>query len=376
MKLKPETKKKIIIAGITIFVSISVFSILTWPRVSIQKPKGELGPEETIKIEKGPLTKIKSIYVEQNSSPVEDIYVNPEEILKINDYSYDSKYTVYAYVETENPFLKLFNIEAKDIKIIHTWTTPKVESIEKIGLQEKEKVNLTNPEVNVDFFGQEIKVTFSRKMNPKKTSFYVDGKTIFSKWENDNKTAVLGLKVLEEENQSTLEMEGEDFESHPLIKKPSIVVKSWLVGKITDLLLFSGPVVSEELTKEGNKYIIRIPASRYGWTKVKIPAGLYKLTASGRYRWDPTVPEPVIGPEGASWTPENVFGPEEFPLPPAPIMGLLGRIDNYILYLGKNSVICLDKETSLLLGFNERWNAASYNDNNGTVILTLTPINP
>ena len=136
---------------------------------------------------------------------------------------------------------------------------------------------------------------------------------------------------------------------------------------------FDGPVTEGQVEKRGNSYLFVVPANRFGWTRIHAPNGNYAVLAMNKYRWDPMVSEPVVGPNGASWTPSEVGSPEEFPLPQAPIVGFIGKIDKSIFYLGEKGIILDISKGYADFGINERWADYCYTDNSGNIIVILTP---
>lgn len=137
---------------------------------------------------------------------------------------------------------------------------------------------------------------------------------------------------------------------------------------------FSRPVTQGQTWKNSDgSYTVTVPANRFGWTWVHVPAGRYTLRANGEYQWDPATPEPIVGPSGASWTPSGVSAPEEFPLPGAPIAGLLGKVGGFTTYLGEKGKI-QTQDGKILLGLNERWLKSAYADNHGVITVVLIPI--
>lgn len=106
------------------------------------------------------------------------------------------------------------------------------------------------------------------------------------------------------------------------------------------------------------------------WTEYKdiqLKAGdKVVFDAEGKIFWDPEVPEPEVGPEGASWTPATVGHPEEFLLLDFPIAALIGKIGDQVFGIGKHAEISIAQDGSLHLAINERWKEGCWDDNGGS----------
>jgi hypothetical protein len=106
---------------------------------------------------------------------------------------------------------------------------------------------------------------------------------------------------------------------------------------------------------------------RWTATGVVVAAGsAIDLSATGSVFWDPAVPEPEVGPAGASWEPAGVTRPEEFQLPHEPIASLIGAIDDWVFPIGSGRVVVAERTGELLLGMNERWVDGAWDDNDGS----------
>jgi hypothetical protein len=305
--VKPETKKKIIITGIAIFISITAFSILTLPRVSINNPqKGELAPKESIQVRTGPLTSIKNIRVEQDGVPI-DTYTNPEGSVTIRSYNYDSNYTVYAYVESTNPFLSIFGIGAKDIKTIRTWTTPKIVSIKNWKNQETTE-NIKTFKESVSF-----EVEFSKDMNRGKTVFSLNGEKVKGKWQDSRRT-LLNISLVSGENFLTIEKGSLDTENKPLQNSRTIKITK-IDENTPQTVIPDEPLV--EKTKENEWKTLYNPEFVLD-TGIIVPMGKKAvISASGVVNAGEGI---VIEPNGGN--PEG-GAPAFYPLPGAPMNALL-----------------------------------------------------
>jgi DnaJ domain len=105
------------------------------------------------------------------------------------------------------------------------------------------------------------------------------------------------------------------------------------------------------------------------WTStgIHVKAGERLLiTASGQILWDPGVREPTVGPEGASWTPENVASPAEFLFQQSPIASLIGEVAGTMFWVGASAEITAPASGELRLALNERWVDGAWDDNRGS----------
>ena len=65
------------------------------------------------------------------------------------------------------------------------------------------------------------------------------------------------------------------------------------------------------------------------------PGDKVVFDATGKIMWDPALrSEREVGPEGASWTPSGVGGPEQFLLVDSPIAALIGKVGDAVFYIG------------------------------------------
>ena len=144
----------------------------------------------------------------------------------------------------------------------------------------------------------------------------------------------------------------------------------------TPSAMFDGPITEAVVTATPDgTYRFTVSSKTFGWTHAQVPVGNYQVTPGNLpYTWDPSVSEPTVGPNGASWTPSSVSNPEQFPLPEAPIAGFIGKIGGNITYLGTQNQISLSDTNGALFGINERWLPTSFSDNNGDIPVTLTPV--
>ena len=93
--------------------------------------------------------------------------------------------------------------------------------------------------------------------------------------------------------------------------------------------------------------------------------------AEGRILWDPEVPEPEVGPEGAYWTPAKALRPEEFLLPDFPIAALIGKVEEQVFGIGKHAEITITQDGSLHLAINTRWKEGSWDYNVGSLMIKV-----
>jgi hypothetical protein len=100
------------------------------------------------------------------------------------------------------------------------------------------------------------------------------------------------------------------------------------------------------------------------------------ITATGEITWDPTVPEPTVGPDGASWTPSGVSNPSQFLLPDAPIASLIGKIGDSVFPIGSDRTVTAPASGELSLGMNERWMPGCWDDNSGSWQVTVEVVQP
>jgi hypothetical protein len=132
-----------------------------------------------------------------------------------------------------------------------------------------------------------------------------------------------------------------------------------------------GPTLRPPITPEAQKaklYTFTLDAAHPEWspTGFRIPAGTWlHFWASGRIRWDPSVSEPEVGPNGASWTPSRVSSPSDFLLPNVAIASLIAKIDDQVFPIGIETVINTETGGELYLGINERWKPGCWDDNSG-----------
>jgi len=98
--------------------------------------------------------------------------------------------------------------------------------------------------------------------------------------------------------------------------------------------------------------------------------------AEGRICWDPSVPEPEVGPEGASWTPAIAGKPEEFQLVDFPIAALIGKVGDQVFGIGKHVAITITQSGSLNLAVNERWKEGCWDDNSGSFKVKVGLLTP
>jgi hypothetical protein len=102
-------------------------------------------------------------------------------------------------------------------------------------------------------------------------------------------------------------------------------------------------------------------------TGISVKAGArLRITASGQILWDPAVREPTVGPEGASWTPDNVASPEEFLFQQSPIASLIGQVGGKMFWIGASQEITAPASGELKLAMNERWVVGAWDDNQGS----------
>ncbi len=102
-------------------------------------------------------------------------------------------------------------------------------------------------------------------------------------------------------------------------------------------------------------------------TGIHVTAGeRLRITASGQILWDPTVREPTVGPEGASWTPDNVASPDEFLFQQSPIASLIGEVGGKMFWVGSSQEITAPASGELKLAMNERWVDGAWDDNQGS----------
>ena len=90
-----------------------------------------------------------------------------------------------------------------------------------------------------------------------------------------------------------------------------------------------------------------------------------RFRATGTFVWDPSTKEPVVGPDGASWTPAQASNPGDFQLPSARIASLIGRVGNWVFPIGASLSVQARATGELLLGINERWVSGAWDDNQG-----------
>jgi hypothetical protein len=102
-------------------------------------------------------------------------------------------------------------------------------------------------------------------------------------------------------------------------------------------------------------------------TGIRVTAGeRLRISASGQILWDPTVREPTVGPEGASWTPDNVASPDEFLFQQSPIASLIGEVGETMFWIGATQEITAPASGELKVAMNERWLDDAWDDNQGS----------
>ena len=74
----------------------------------------------------------------------------------------------------------------------------------------------------------------------------------------------------------------------------------------------------------------------------------------------------MVGPEGASWTPENVASPSEFLFQQSPIASLIGEVNGTMFWVGAHREITAPASGELKLAMNERWVDGAWDDNQGS----------
>lgn len=111
------------------------------------------------------------------------------------------------------------------------------------------------------------------------------------------------------------------------------------------------------------------------WTSTDVvvaPGDELVIDATGQLQWDQTTPEPVVGPNGASWVPATVDKPEDFVLQDEPIVGLLARIGDHLFYVGEHARILSPTDGPLLFAINQRWLEWCWSGDVGTFTITVT----
>jgi hypothetical protein len=110
------------------------------------------------------------------------------------------------------------------------------------------------------------------------------------------------------------------------------------------------------------------------WTSTSISVATgdtLRFQATGTFQWDPSVSEPVVGPDGASWIPTQVSRSQDFQLPGARMASLIGRVGNWVFPIGASHTVQTQVTGELYLGINERWVPGAWNDNQGALQITV-----
>ena len=127
----------------------------------------------------------------------------------------------------------------------------------------------------------------------------------------------------------------------------------------------AGPSTSSTVTNAAT-FVVQGHHPWWTDTGLSVRAGdRISFRASGDIFWDPAVPEPRVGPNGASWTPSTVISPSQFLLPNTAIASLIGKIGDWVFPIGPMAVMTARTSGLLSLGMNERWVAGAWNDDNG-----------
>lgn len=126
-------------------------------------------------------------------------------------------------------------------------------------------------------------------------------------------------------------------------------------------------------------YEVALDGNHSFWTEyegIQLKEGdIVVFDAEGKIRWDSSVREPEVGPEGASGTPAGVNKPEEFQLVDFPLAALIGKVGNQVFGIGKHAAITITQSGSLKLAINERWKDDCWNDNSGSFKVRVKVLN-
>lgn len=101
------------------------------------------------------------------------------------------------------------------------------------------------------------------------------------------------------------------------------------------------------------------------------PGQKIRFISSGRYRWDAKVPEPWVGPAGASWTPKRATDSYQFPLKGAPIASVIGYVSGAPFFIGECQEVTFARGGEIKLGLNERQGRTCYQDNRERISVSL-----
>lgn len=127
-------------------------------------------------------------------------------------------------------------------------------------------------------------------------------------------------------------------------------------------------------------YEVVLDGNHSFWTEyeeIQLKEGdIVVFDAEGKIGWDPSVREPEVGPEGASWTPSGVSKPEEFQLVDFPIAALIGKVGNQVFGIGKHAGITITQSGSLNLAINERWKEGCWDGNSGSFKVKVEVLTP
>jgi hypothetical protein len=153
-------------------------------------------------------------------------------------------------------------------------------------------------------------------------------------------------------------------EVHLTWQTPAAQAGSASVSRVTGGAT-AGPSTSSEVTNAAT-FVVQGHHPWWTDTGLSVRAGeRISFRASGEIFWDPAVPQPRVGPDGASWTPTTVSDPSQFLLPNTAIASLIGKIGDWVFPVGSAATVTARSSGRLSLGMNERWVAGAWNDNSG-----------
>jgi hypothetical protein len=116
-------------------------------------------------------------------------------------------------------------------------------------------------------------------------------------------------------------------------------------------------------------HVIKVdPSKLWDDTGISVSANTtLHLSATGTLNWDKTLPD--VGPKGASWTPQTLPQPNDFPLPSAHCAALLMKVGDKIYEIGDGETVTVPNAGNIKFAVNDRVNYLSDNVGEFEVII-------
>ncbi len=120
------------------------------------------------------------------------------------------------------------------------------------------------------------------------------------------------------------------------------------------------PPIKTIAVDDPGKVIYDVSEPRWTCYEFDFPNNIIlEIEAWGQYYWDSLDARGPIGPEGAEWTPSQMYNQHQFipGLHGKPFAGLIGKVGKKgkVFFIGKRCEIEIKKGGNLYIGINYRW---------------------